>query len=655
MKDEASRIHKQFSDAVNKESLSIASAAKGAGAAIGAMFTVGAASQMINKYAEAETQSARLSQALINVGANSAEVRKQFDEQAAALSKKTAVDDDEISGLQGILVAMTGNVDAAKELTPAVLDLSRGMGISTEAAAKMFAKSNEGAEGLKRAGITIGDTNSELERTHKIAQEVEKRWGGMAEAFGKTPAGKIESFGIALENIEEQLGKILFGVLEPALPGILATFEALAWVVTKTFDAIKVGVAVIMTGLITPLAAVEHQLNILGITSSHVLQNMMLSGINQVTDASAELTGTTEKATGAFVKFGNEANNSTPKFVSMKDNIKNLNTELDKLTPGTKAYTEKLIQVTIAQENYNRAVAESAFKAKQAAGIILSESEKKFAAEFRGQQKYETESTTSLQQTLAKQNQWSAAFAEIDLKNKDLARQKNIKRLEANLEFQRGLYSNFTDAVGGTFQQVLGTGFTELLGNQNSVLEQFLGMMGNNLIAWSAGQLANTLLITATAKATSAATAAATAAEMATVAAFAAPAALAVNIASFGAAGAAAALSFGTAAAAQIAASSAVSLFHEGGTMGSMGERIPLRSDERAAILKVGETVIPTKPGESISQGGGGTVIHLNFNSPVSGEEFIRQGAEALMRKLGVTDISKVFVNNSSSIAIGTI
>ena len=108
--------------------------------------------------------------------------------------KKTAIDDDEIIRVQALTVGMTGNARAAYQLTPAILDLAAGMGISTEAAAKMFSKSLEGSEGFKKAGISIGDTANETDRLGAIAAAVEKmgRNGGAVCADG---CGKNESNG----------------------------------------------------------------------------------------------------------------------------------------------------------------------------------------------------------------------------------------------------------------------------------------------------------------------------------------------------------------------------------------------------------------------------------------------------------------------------
>lgn len=93
-----------------------------------------------------------------------------------------------------------------------------------------------------------------------------------------------------------------------------------------------------------------------------------------------------------------------------------------------------------------------------------------------------------------------------------------------------------------------------------------------------------------------------------------------------------------------------VNSFHDGGTMGSMGERIPLRSDERPAILKVGETVIPTKPGESI--GGGGNTFIFNNYAPVTAEDWVVSTLKTIVQKTGIP-IERLIVSSRSTLAIG--
>lgn len=232
------------------------------------------------------------------------------------------------------------------------------------------------------------------------------------------------------------------------------------------------------------------------------------------------------------------------------------------------------------------------------------------------------------------------------------------------LKDEMNKYSIFFDSIQSTLQSTLGEGFSKLLGEQNSVIEQFIGNIGSRLISWLAEQItfyiAQAILMKSVQAAQLAASTAATNAAMATTAAIAAPAALAVNIASFGAAGASAAATFGIAAASQAAAMSAVSLlkFHDGGTMID-GGRKPLASDEYYAILRNNERVIP--PERIINEGttnNSSSVqnvtyhYHLNFNAPVEGKEFVRSGIKKIMRELGARNIADVRFNENSGIAI---
>lgn len=332
---------------------------------------------------------------------------------------------------------------------------------------------------------------------------------------------------------------------------------------------------------------------------------------------------------------------ATQKTSTEKSKLAQMREDLEKLTPGTTSYTNKLLELTRAERAHEAAINVSARAVSEKLTPSVRESINAYGL-------LQSKGTTAIKSiTLQKVN--AAAF---DANLKKI----QIEQLQKTLEEETKLYRTFGDAVGGTMQAVLGDKFTELLGNQNSILEIFLGQLGQNLIAWGAEQIATTVTNAIIAKTTTAATIAALSAEMAALSVAAAPAALTVNIASFGAAGAAAAASAGTAAAAQMAAMTAVSIpkFHEGGTMGRMGERQPLlKSDERPAIMKVGETVRTAEQERKLQQGSGNTTnIYLNFNAPVSGEEFIRTNVDMMMRKMGVTDITKVFVNQRSNLAL---
>jgi len=357
LKDEASRVYNQFVGNVNKQAATLDNTMKSVGTAIGAAFSIGAIASFMKTAAAANAEVTRMDQALQNSGLS--QYRTELLETAKALRDKTAVDDDEIVKLQAQLVAYTGNIDAVRALTPAVLDLAAGTGMSVEAAGKLVGKSREGVEGLKRLGITIGETTTDEERLAKITEEVSKRYGGMAEAFGKTDAGGIQKLSNAMEDLQETAGNVFLKILKPILPGILTTFEAIGWTIDKMVGGLRVGVAVIMTAIIRPLAQVEELLNVMGITSSKNLQNFRDTGYKLISQYSNDLMKGSETANTALKTTGTIITETDTKFVSMKDDIKNLNGELDKLNPGTAAYATKLKELNIAQTEYNHKVQES--------------------------------------------------------------------------------------------------------------------------------------------------------------------------------------------------------------------------------------------------------------------------------------------------------
>lgn len=93
-----------------------------------------------------------------------------------------------------------------------------------------------------------------------------------------------------------------------------------------------------------------------------------------------------------------------------------------------------------------------------------------------------------------------------------------------------------------------------------------------------------------------------------------------------------------------------VNKFHDGGTMGPGGQRIPLASDERHAILRVGETVIPTKPGESFNTG---TTINatININAPGTPEQMVLGALRRVATEIGANTLGDIKINQRNQIA----
>ena len=137
------------------------------------------------------------------------------------------------------------------------------------------------------------------------------------------------------------------------------------------------------------------------------------------------------------------------------------------------------------------------------------------------------------------------------------------------------------------------------------------------------------------ASATQATATAATIAYMSAIEVASVGAAMATSIATFGASAAAGEAAF-LEAMAVAHASTFVPKFHEGGVMSSYGSRLALASDERPAVLKVGETV--RTPEQEASLKSGGTVnITVNINAPGTPVDMVKKALEDGCRATGLS------------------
>jgi hypothetical protein len=369
LRDEASKVFNAFTSNVEKNSASITGMAKTAGLAIGAMFSVGKAMEYMQAAADAEAITSQLANAVHNAADARTGDTEALIAQSEALKKKTATDEEEIQKVQTLLVGMTGSVNASEQLTMAVLDLAKGLGISTDAAAKMFGKSVEGQNALGRLGITIKETSDDSKRMAEIAAEVEKKWGGAAEAFARTDAGKIESAKIAVDDLEKSVGKLLNDTFLPAMPGVLKLLEGADWLLTKFVQGLHVSVTLLMTEIITPLAMVESVLNNLGVTQSHVLQNFSDSGMNQIKKYFTEFINGTEKAKESTDGLGKSTVTTTATAKNLYDQIDALQKKLKDLDPGSKEWNKTEIQIVTLQNQLDVFTEHAKLAAKGLQGI----------------------------------------------------------------------------------------------------------------------------------------------------------------------------------------------------------------------------------------------------------------------------------------------
>lgn len=158
---------------------------------------------------EDEAATKRLEQALRNAGGAWDENLEKVNAAIDAGAKKAFTDDQVRDSFQTLLAA-TGDVNTALERQQLAYDLSRGAGISLEAATKMVSKVNEeSVDGFKRLGITIADGATEAE----ALAAVQAKFAGQADTYAQSTAGQFEQAKIRMAEVQEEIGAKLLPVV----------------------------------------------------------------------------------------------------------------------------------------------------------------------------------------------------------------------------------------------------------------------------------------------------------------------------------------------------------------------------------------------------------------------------------------------------------
>jgi hypothetical protein len=197
---------------------------------------------------EAEVSQAKLKAQLHASGISYRAHAKDIDAVIQKHSRLAGVDDEDLQDAFTGLVRTTGSVSKSMHDMGLVTDIARGKHIDVTKAAELLGKVHNGNVAvLKRYGIAIDPITKAQDKlkesnkkataeqiaaakatdktatSQKAMAELQKRFGGQAEAYGKTAAGASDRFHVALENVEEKLGKGLLPILAKVTGGV-ATF-----------------------------------------------------------------------------------------------------------------------------------------------------------------------------------------------------------------------------------------------------------------------------------------------------------------------------------------------------------------------------------------------------------------------------------------------
>ena len=230
------------SDTFGTKVKSLGKVAVAAAGAAGLAVLVGTVKSGITELTEASKVGAQTNAVIKSTGGAAGVSAKKVADLAGALMKKSGVDDETIQSGENLLLTFTKVQDKAgkgndifTQATKTMLDMSVALGTDTKSSAIQLGKALndpiKGVSALQRVGVTFtagqkdaikamveaGDTAGAQKL---ILKELNKEFGGSAEAAGKTLPGQVNVLKESFNNLAGDLMKTLV----PALSAITKFF-----------------------------------------------------------------------------------------------------------------------------------------------------------------------------------------------------------------------------------------------------------------------------------------------------------------------------------------------------------------------------------------------------------------------------------------------
>lgn len=219
----------------------------------------------ISAAGESQKVAAQTDAVVKSTGGAAGRTAEQIGDLALELSNLTGIDDEVVQGAENILATFTQiKGDQFDETTKAALNMSVALGTDASSAAQTLGKAlNDPAAGLTKltkSGVTFTDQQKEQIKAMQeagdiagaqtiILQELEKEFGGSAEAYGATFEGLKDRVSNAFGNIQETFGTAFLPVLSSGLEEIAGLLQRVGE--SDEFAEITDNVAGFVEGLIS--------------------------------------------------------------------------------------------------------------------------------------------------------------------------------------------------------------------------------------------------------------------------------------------------------------------------------------------------------------------------------------------------------------------
>ncbi len=152
-------------------------------------------------------------------------------DQASALQKTTAFEDDAIVGAQALIAAYVKDESQIKAATKATLDLAAAKGMDLQSAAELVAKAlGTETNALARQGVEVEGAVGSAQRLESLTTNIARLFGGQAAAQAETFSGKVAQLKNAFDDLQEEIGFVITknAFVIKAVDVLKKTFEELS-------------------------------------------------------------------------------------------------------------------------------------------------------------------------------------------------------------------------------------------------------------------------------------------------------------------------------------------------------------------------------------------------------------------------------------------
>ena len=260
----------------------------------------------------------------------------QLKAYASELQNLTTFGDEQILPFMAQLSTFT-NVTGQefKRATALALDMSDIFGGDLKSAALQLGKAlNDpiaGVSALSRVGVQFNDQQKEQIRTYQeqndiigaqtvILNELQRQFGGVAEAIAQTDAGQLQQFENAVGDAKEVLGALLKDVLVPITQILRPVVEGFSGLTEGTRNAALATTTFLAVAIKAPAVFTAIRAAAIGLQASMGPAGWLLLGLGALVTAFSTYAATAEDANEANVLLASSSDDLADSWLDVEQN-----------------------------------------------------------------------------------------------------------------------------------------------------------------------------------------------------------------------------------------------------------------------------------------------------------------------------------------------